>query len=195
MKETELKSIIDFDTYTRVKRAFNWESVFEQENHYYTDRGGILRKNRTMVRIRVIGDVLKIQVKLHKNSNSPLQICDETEFAIGDVPETISAGIAKAITGMDVGELYHMGVAKTKRRTLRRGDSELCLDKTTYFGKTDYEIELEYIEKMSADLLVKLLSLGVMFKQNSVGKFSRFLEEYKNHGGNIYWIIIVKKGG
>ena len=113
MKETELKSIIDFDTYTKVKRAFNWESVFEQENHYYTDRGGILRKNRIMVRVRVTGDVSKIQVKLHKNSDSPLQICEETEYETEGVPEIISAETAKKITGMDVGDLYHMGAAVT----------------------------------------------------------------------------------
>lgn len=181
MKETELKSIIDFDTYTRVKRAFNWKNVFEQENHYYTDCGGILRKNRVMVRVRVTGDVSKIQVKLHKNSDSPLQICEETEFETDGVPETLSAETAKQITGMDVGELYRMGASVTKRRTLKRGDTELCLDKTTYFDKTDYEIELEYVEKMSADLLIKLMPLGVTFNKKSVGKFSRFLEEYKKN--------------
>ena len=183
MKETELKCIIDFDTYTRVKRAFNWKRVFEQENHYYTDRAGILRKNRIMVRVRVTGDVSKIQVKLHKNSDSPLQICEEMEYEVEGVPDTLSAETAKQITGMDVGELYRMGASVTKRRILRRGNSELCLDKTTYFDKTDYEIELEYIEKMSADLLIKLMPLGVAFNKKSIGKFSRFLEEYKKHAG------------
>lgn len=183
MKETELKSIIDFDTYTKVKRAFNWGSVFTQENHYYTDRGGILRKNHIMVRVRVTDDTAKIQVKRHTNSDSPLQICEETEFETDGVSETIDAQTAKKVTGMDVGELYRMGASATKRRTLRRGDTELCLDKTTYFDTTDYEVELEYVEKMSADLLIKLMSLGVAFNQKSVGKFSRFLGEYKKRGG------------
>ncbi len=183
MKETELKSIIDFDTYTKVKRAFNWEKVFVQENHYYTDRCGILRENHIMVRIRVTDDIAKIQVKRHTNSDSPLQICEETEFDADGVSETIDAETAKKITGMDVGELYRMGSCVTKRRTLKRGDTELCLDKTTYFDTTDYEVELEYVEKMSADLLIKLIPLGVAFNQKSVGKFSRFLKEYKKCAG------------
>lgn len=178
MKETELKSIIDEETYTRVKRAFNWESVVEQENHYYTDANGILRENRVMVRIRAINGVSKIQVKLHKNSGSPLQICEETEYEIDGIPDTLSAETAKEITGMEVGKLFRMGCAVTKRRTLRRGTSELCLDKTTYFDKTDYEVELEYVDKMSADLLIKLMPLGVAFNKKSIGKFSRFLDEY-----------------
>lgn len=178
MKETEIKSIIDEETYTKVKRAFNWSSVFEQENHYYTDHGGILREKRIMVRVRVANGVPKIQVKLHKNSGSPLQICEENEYEINDVPEIISAERAKEITGLDVGELYRMGVAVTKRRTITRGTSELCLDKTTYFDKTDYEVEVEYVEKLSADLLIKLIPLGVDFNKKCVGKFSRFLDEY-----------------
>lgn len=184
MRETELKSIIDEATYTRVKRAFNWTSVKEQENHYYTDKNGVLRGNRIMVRVRVIDDKPVIQVKLHKNQGSPLQICEENEFGITGVPETLSAGTAKKITGMDVGELHRMGSAVTKRRTLKRGTSELCLDKTTYFGKTDYEVELEYVDKMSADLLAKLMPLGVAFNKQCVGKFSRFLDEYNKRNGD-----------
>ena len=39
---------------------------------------------------------------------------------------------------------------------------------------------IEYEEKISADLLMKLTSLGVRFNEKCVGKFSRFLAEYKN---------------
>ena len=38
MTETEIKSIIDEETYKKVKKTFNWDSVKEQVNNYYTDR-------------------------------------------------------------------------------------------------------------------------------------------------------------
>lgn len=183
MRETELKSIIDEETYTKVKRAFNWSGVFEQENHYYTDSAGKLRENRVMVRVRVVEGKSKIQVKLHKNSGSPLQICEETEYEADGVPETIDEKTAREITGMDVGELYRMGAAVTKRRSLTRGTTELCLDKTAYFDKTDYEVEVEYVDKVSADVLAKLMPLGVDFNRSCVGKFSRFLDEYNKNNG------------
>ena len=178
MRETEIKSIIDEKTYEKAKNAFKWDRVREQENHYYTDRNGVVREHRVMVRVRVVEGTAKLQVKLHKNADSPLQICEETEFWIEEVPEIIDAVTAKEITGMDVGELFRMGSAVTLRHSLTRNSSELCLDKTTYFDKTDYEVELEYTEKMSADLLMKLTSLGIIFNKSSVGKFSRFLGEY-----------------
>ena len=71
MTETEIKSMIDKDLYKSILNAFTWEKVREQTNYYYTDKAGILREKRIMVRIRVVGEVAKIQVKLHKNENSP----------------------------------------------------------------------------------------------------------------------------
>ena len=192
MTETEIKSMIDKDLYESILNAFTWEKVREQTNYYYTDKAGILREKRIMVlekriggmtwmvRIRVVGEMAKIQVKLHKNENSPLQICEENEFETEEVPDIINAELAKEITGEDVGELYKMGCAVTIRNSLVHNGSELCLDKTTYFDKTDYEVEVEYEEKISADLLMKLTSLGVRFNEKCVGKFSRFLAEYKN---------------
>ena len=172
--------LVDKDLYKSILNAFTWEKVREQTNYYYTDKAGILREKRIMVRIRVVGEVAKLQVKLHKNENSPLQICEENEFETEEVPDIINAELAKEITGEDVGELYKMGCAVTKRNSLVHNGSELCLDKTTYFDKTDYEVEVEYEEKISADLLMKLTSLGVRFNEKCVGKFSRFLAEYKN---------------
>lgn len=179
MKETEIKSIIDEKTYERAQKAFKWDSVIEQVNNYYTDKNGILREKRIMVRVRVTDDSSKLQVKLHKNENSPIQICEETEYEIDGAPDVIDAKTAKAVTGINVGELYRMGNAATLRHTRKHNGSELCLDKTEYFDKTDYEVEVEYEDKMSADLLMKLMGLGIDFSKNSVGKFSRFLEEYE----------------
>lgn len=179
MTETEIKSIIDEEIYRRVKKAFKWDSIKEQENNYYTDRNGILRKNRIMVRVRVVDETPKIQVKLHKNADSPLQICEENEYEIHGVPQTLDGETARRVTGMEVGELFRMGSAVTVRHSLKRNGSELCLDRTKYFNKTDYEVEVEYEEKMSAELLMKLTSLGIAFNKKSIGKFSRFLAEYE----------------
>ena len=95
MTETEIKSMIDKDLYESILNAFTWEKVREQTNYYYTDKAGILREKRIMVRIRVVGEVAKIQVKLHKNENSPLQICEENEFETEEVPDIINAELAK----------------------------------------------------------------------------------------------------
>lgn len=179
MTETELKCIIDEETFERVKKAFEWEKVFEQENNYYTDNNGTLLKHHIMVRVRVIDGKPELQVKLDKKNSSPLQVCEEYDYEIESVPETIDSETVLEITQMNVGELHRMGSSVTKRYWLRLGKTELCLDKTTYFGKTDYEVEAEYVDAVSSELMDKLARLGVKFNQKSVAKFLRFLKEFK----------------
>ncbi len=180
MLETELKCIITKEIYEKIKSAFEWNSSAEQVNHYYTDKNGVLRDNRVMVRVRVRNGVSKLQVKLQKNAGSPLQICEETEYAIDGAPLEIPSETALKATGFDVGTLTRMGFAKTLRHSLMWDSStEICLDMTEYFGITDYEIEVEYTGEMKQELLDKLADLGVSFEKNSVGKFTRFLKKYE----------------
>ncbi|MBQ2669316.1 MAG: CYTH domain-containing protein [Clostridia bacterium] len=179
MTETELKRIVDLKTYERVKKAFEWESSFEQENNYYTDHDGVLNKNHIMVRVRVVNGVSRLQVKLDKANRSPLQICEEYEYDIDGIPETLDAETAYKLTNMHVGELYRLGSSVTTRYLLHRGKTELCLDKTTYFGKTDYEVEAEYVDAISSEIVDRLTALGVKFNQKSIPKYSRFLKEFK----------------
>ncbi len=179
MLETELKCIITKEVYDKVRAAFDWDSESEQINYYYTDEQRVLRKNRVMVRVRARNNGFKLQVKLHKNAGSPLQVCEETEYDIDGAPIKIPADTAQTVTGLEVGELLKMGGSKTFRSSLMWGSgTEICLDKTDYFDITDYEIEIEYKEKVSQELIDKLSELGVEFKENSIGKFSRFLKKF-----------------
>lgn len=180
MLETELKRIITKDVYEKIHAAFSWDSEYEQVNYYYSDKNGLLRKNHITVRVRTKDGMAKLQIKNHKNSDSALQICEETERDIQGIPEIIDAKTAYEATGLDCGELFLMGSAATLRSSLMwDGNTEICLDRTRYFGITDYEIEVEYTYKVNPKLIKQLSELGVEFNEKTKGKFSRFLKEYK----------------
>ena len=179
MLETEFKCIINKETYERLKKEFRWNSCREQINHYYVDKNGIIVSKRIMVRVREIDGTYKLQVKFHKNSDSPLQICEENEYKFYGIPKTISAADAKKYINEDT-ELHLAGKLRTLRRSCKWGlNTEICLDKSTYVDTTDYEIEVEYSGEVDKELLGKLSELGVEFKQNSVGKFARFWQRCK----------------
>lgn len=178
MLEKELKCIITKDMYEKIKSEFDWDSTAEQINYYYTDKNGVLRDNRVMVRVRAKDSVFRLQVKRRKNAGSPLQICEETEYEIDGAPMTIPPETTLKATGHSAGELVKMGGSITLRSSLMRDDTELCLDKTDYFDITDYEIELEYKDEPQKELLDKLKALGVTFNEKSIGKFSRFLNRF-----------------
>lgn len=178
MLEKELKCIIAKDIYEKIRSEFDWDCTAEQINYYYTDKNGVLRDNRVMVRVRAKDGVFRLQVKLHKNADSPLQICEETEYDIDGAPMTIPPETTLKVTGLDAGELVKMGGSVTLRSSLMRDGTEICLDKTDYFDITDYEIELEYKDEPQEELLDRLKALGVVFNEKSIGKFSRFLNRF-----------------
>ena len=182
MLETEYKCLLTQSEYNKIAAHFDWDSVKEQTNHYYCDADKILRKNRVMFRVRVKDNKSVIQVKLHKNSDSPLHICEELEYPIDCVPDVIEDG--GKYTGIKTGELKNLGCTVTLRRSKMWDDkTEICLDKTEYLGITDYEIEVEYTgEEMPEKLSEELAALGVEFRKKSTGKYSRFLRalESKN---------------
>lgn len=180
MLETEYKCIIDEETYNKIENAYAWNWVKEQTNNYYFDEALELSKRRIMVRVREKDGAYKVQVKLHKNSDSPLHICEETEFDIDSAPQVIDAVQAKRFTGIDTGRLLKSGILRTLRHSLMWNDTtEICLDKNTYLDRTDYEIEVEYTDGMPDGLVEELKALGVEFTESAVGKYTRFMRRLR----------------
>lgn len=177
MLETEFKSIITEDAFNKIKNHYRWDSVKVQENHYYVDENGELSKSKTTFRIRLKDGEYKIQIKVHKNNGSSLQICEETEFFIDNAPKTISAQEAKQYTNLDIGNLIKIGFNKTLRYSLMwNNETEICLDKTEYFDMIDYEIEVEYKNQCPKQLIAELEDMGIRFDAPAKGKYTRFIE-------------------
>lgn len=181
MIETEYKSLIDENTYKKIDSAYKWDWKKEQINAYYFDESLELSKRRIMVRIREKDGEYKMQVKFHKNADSPLHICEEKEFDIDGAPDFISAEEASKIIGIKTGKLMKIGTLTTMRNSLMWNETtEICLDKSIYLGNTDYEIEVEFTNGMPEKLKNELSILGVEFKENAVGKYTRFIRRFKD---------------
>ena len=175
MLETELKCMLDEETYNRLEKMFEWDSVFDQTNGYYSDPSGMLKKSGITLRARTIDGKSVIQVKAHKNDDSPLQISEESEYKTDAVPDQFTPDEVKRMTGLEVSAAL-LGSLTTRRHSLMYSDGvEICLDKNDYLDKTDYEIEIEYTKDIPPALLEKLREEGVGFDTAAVGKCSRFM--------------------
>ena len=176
MLETELKCMLDEGVYKQLETMFVWDSVTDQENHYYSDPSGALKKNGITLRVRTKNGKHVIQVKAHKNADSPLQIAEESEYMTDTVPESFTHEEVMKMTGLDV-PASRLGSLTTRRHSLMYCDGvEICLDKNDYLDKTDFEIEIEYTKEIPAGLMADLSSAGVEFKNAAVGKCSRFMQ-------------------
>ena len=175
MLETELKCMLNEDTYLRLEKTFEWDRIKEQVNSYYTDPSNELKKHGITLRVRTKDGINKIQIKTHKNADSPLQICEEAEYPTDTVPEGFSAEEVQKMTGLSVPASL-LGSLTTLRHSLMYCDGvEICLDKNDYLDKTDYEIEVEYSREIPDDLMKTLNAAGIEFKAASTGKCTRFM--------------------
>lgn len=175
MIETELKAMLTLEQYNIIFNMFPWDISKSQTNHYYIDKTGELKKQGITFRVRTIDDNHIIQIKKHTNSDSPLQISEESEFPIDHIPMSFSSSEIKEMTGISA-EVTHIGDLVTLRRSYMYCDGvEICLDKSNYIDRCDYEIEIEYTSPIPQVLLDKFAEVGVMFNTPSKGKFSRFM--------------------
>ncbi len=180
MLETELKAIISKDIYDAVKSMFRWDSVFEQTNSYYNDPTGALKEHGITFRVRTINGKNKVQIKRHKAKSGALQISEESEYRIDNIPELFVNEEVLQLTGVDTMAIL-LGSLTTKRHSFMYCDGvEICLDKSEYLGVTDYEIEIEYTKEIPDTLLTSLSDVGISFDKISVGKYTRFLNKLNN---------------
>jgi len=179
MLEVEYKALIDEETFERLRAHFDWDSAKHQINHYYYDENGELGKRHITFRIREKDGRFVIQTKRHKNPGEALAISEEAEFPADGAPESISAEKGREYTNLPTGELRLLGSLETLRHSLMWADGvEICLDKSEYLDRTDYEIEVEYTGDFPPRLMEELNSLGVRFNEKSVGKYTRFIHRF-----------------
>ena len=179
MLEKELKCIITKEVFEKVTGAYKWDKIIKQTNHYYRALTPILKQNGITFRVREIDNTFKLQIKKHKNSDSPLQICEEYERDIENVPDFFDEKTVLELTDVDAGEVFLIGSATTVRHSLMwNNTTEICLDYTTYFDTQDFEIEIEYTGDLPTSLLDELKTYGVEFRENSKGKYSRFIKRF-----------------
>ena len=181
MLEKELKAMLTEKNFYKIEKMYPWNSIKKKENHYYTDTNGILSQNKSVFRIRYKDEKYTVQVKLHKNTDGALHVCEEKEFPIDTAPESISPECGIKYTGLNTGRLLKLGFNTTLRHSFMWNDTtEICLDKTTYFDETDYEIEIEYRNECPQELLDELKNVGVEFETKSIGKYSRFIKKWND---------------
>lgn len=176
MTETEIKSIIDKDTYMTLLSMFNWTSSKEQTNSYYTAPNNALKKSHGITfRVRTIDNTSKIQIKKHLIGGSALQKSEESEYDVEGIPKGFDEETVKHLTGIST-PVFLIGSLTTLRNSLMYCDGVMiCLDKSEYLGVTDYEIEIEYTNPIPDSLINALSDVGVKFDSPCVGKFSRFI--------------------
>lgn len=183
MVENEFKVMLTAEQYEKICSMFSWDSEVEQTNFYYDTPGLQLSSAHITCRVRRIGGECFLQMKL-PNGKAFSRI--ELERNLGsEVPQELSAQLLNDLSGGSISEplpqVRLLGALTTLRRVKKSDGAEIDLDKSSYFQKTDYELEIEFTDEAAARALLAEIRSAAALSGGDVcmGKIHRFLREYK----------------
>lgn len=178
MTENEFKMMLTKEQYEKLLGMYEFQTL-TQTNHYYDTADLLMSARHVTVRVRELGGGYFLQMKL------PTEVeFSRTELSkeLPDIPEEIPGAELASLAGGEFPDVKRLGALTTVRSVRRFEGGEIDLDKSSYFGKTDYELEIEFTNEQAArDMLGKIreelgsADSGVI----CTGKIRRFLEEYR----------------
>lgn len=182
MKETEYKFLVDRSTFYeimgKVKEKYsNIHPVDKvQINYYYDSEDQYLFSNHTTLRVRQIETELTLEMKESVPSADEFSVSNETEWKIDAIsPEiTLNSGKHAWIPFQLQGNLV------TRRVSIKPTDSlSIDFDTSCYFGKCDYEIEMEFKDEAKKATTMLANELGLLKYKNMEGGKARRFFRYK----------------
>jgi uncharacterized protein YjbK len=183
MLEREIKQLLDKKTYNDLLDA-GILTAFEQSkqlqiNYYYDTEEALLHRGGTTLRIRQKDAELKLELKYTVEDKQAYKVKREISKPVSRLPAHIDlAESFRELSLQGNTRLIHSLV--TERIGFQAGGGiTVDLDKSSYLGKTDYELEIEFPEggEEEAHRIYKLL-LPSSEARSAEGKNSRFFTAY-----------------
>ncbi len=182
MIENEFKIMLSEAQYNAIHELYEWDTETEQVNSYYDTADFICGKRHITVRVRSVSGKFLLQMKLpaEQVGNGAVSRI-ELERQLDGIPETISGDRLKALGGAELPDVSLLGTLTTFRSVKLLQGVEIDLDRSSYFGKTDHELEIEYTDQHAAEELLSEIASKIRLDTETpaIGKIRRFLSEYK----------------
>ena len=177
MIENEFKVMLTEGQYERVLALYDFVT-FTQINHYYDTADLEMSARRVTVRVRAVDGKFFLQMKL---PTAALFSRVELSKELPNLPEKISGAELSALSGTDCPDVERLGELKTTRSIYKFNGGEIDVDRSEYFGKTDYELEIEFTDEQAARRVLAEITEKTGIENSGevcVGKVRRFLDEY-----------------
>lgn len=183
-REQEIKAILSQNEYDYLKKKLQFDEEFEQINIYYSDKNGILDNRKITVRIREKRGTLILQVKEPISEKGSLHVHNEYEKVISDIPRIICSEELSELCGIYLPDVQLLDFLITHRAVKWwNKTTQICLDKSIYLGKVDYEVEIEYEQRLHENVIAQFGNWNIQFNKDVCGKYQRFKKEYKKQQG------------
>ena len=166
--EIEAKALVSQEDYRTLVHLFKDAERYRQTNYYIDSEDGVLAKEGIALRIREKDGIYELTLKtpLSQGLLEKTNIISMNEFAMlrdfNDFPKADIARFLKMLD-IDVSLLKILTSLTTERIDIDYQGGLLSIDRNTYSGITDYEVEFEYNNMAEAERI-----LGALLKENSI---------------------------
>ena len=181
--EIEAKVLLSKEDYQTLIKMFPQASRYVQTNYYIDSDDRILLKEGIALRIREKKGLYELTLKTPLSQgllekNLPISIDelaalrDDGIFPKGDIERFLK------MLDIDISTLKILTFLSTERIDVPYESGLLSLDRNTYSGKVDYEVEFEYNNMADAErILGELLEkAGIKFEWNKESKIHRAMK-------------------
>lgn len=166
--EIEAKALVSQADYKKLAKRFSAYPRYTQTNYYIDSQDRALAKDDIALRIRQIGERYELTLKtplseglLEKNcvigESDFIAFRDQGVFPKGDTSRFLT------MLGFELSDLRILTSLTTDRIDVEYEGGLLSLDRNTYSGETDYEIEFEYNNLDGAKVI-----LGKLFEEAGI---------------------------
>lgn len=186
--EIEAKILVNEKEFNQLKTLLQIDEKLKvtQTNYYVDDQKGSLRSYGFALRIRELAQTYTLTLKspmaegtLEKNQQiskeAYLALQNQSIFPVGLIKDFLE------MFGFDTSTLKIITFLKTDRYETKFEGRHVCLDKNTYHGLVDYEIESEESSLKNAAETLKLLceKANIEYKANQISKYARAIKTLK----------------
>lgn len=172
MIEREKKVLLTQQEYLALLRCYHLVGGACQTNHYYDTEDYAFNRRGVTCRIREKNGVYIATKKRHTHGSDA---SEEISMTVHCTPERFPLGNTTAA---------YKGSLTTKRSKLESNGVDICLDKNSYLGKEDYELELEYCPGKE-DIARKLITdISDVFVKNGLIPSRKVFLERIGKGGS-----------
>ncbi|MFQ3543903.1 CYTH domain-containing protein [Halobacillus rhizosphaerae] len=182
--EIEFKNLLTEEEFTRLSNRLSFDTVelIEQTNYYFETKNLQLRAQGSALRIRKKDNQWTLTLK-QPHSEGLLEThasltAEEANLWIQNKPVD-KPDIVQQLKGLGVKskDLIYLGSLTTRRKEMEYQGTTVVLDHSLYYGREDYELEIEAASVQQGQQVIKqLLEELNIPKRETDNKIKRFYQ-------------------
>ena len=149
--EIEFKTMLSKNEYNELLQTLTYQQEIQQENFYFDTPNQLLKQNRMGLRVRIFPHNAELTLKIPKNDNELIEMNHQlTDSEFKKFKKSLSLPyydkIANYLAEQNINydDLQLFARLATHRYVNQlTSDATIMLDKSSYYGMIDYELEME----------------------------------------------------